>query len=249
MRNVTIFVEGYHDRAFLSGWLLRRSWKDPGQRARGREPVRNPVSNKLLTGGSFGFVSPSESTFVEIVPNHGDERMLDELGRRARHVAPPEPDELVVILDVDDVDRIGGAARREQSFGDRLNRGGVEVTREGASWRLGSGVLVHLALWSCDSGDCDGVPAQHTLERIICAAMARAHPQRATAVQAWLDGRPGSPLARSPKEHSWSYMAGWYADLGCEAFLTNLWSDHEVATALEGLLATSSLDGLLRGFE
>lgn len=247
MRNVTIQVEGYHDRAFLSGWLLHRGWTDPGKAPSSRVPVKNPVTGKRVTGGRYGFEAPGGSTFVEIVPNQGDASLLSILD--VKRLALPEPDELVVVLDVDDVDQVAGIARREQSFADRLARSGVEVTREGAAWRLASGVLVHLALWSCDGEDCEGVPARHTLERIICAAIARAHPQRASAVQAWLDGRPGSPPSRSPKEHSWSYMAGWHADLGCEAFLTNLWSDPEVSVVLDSLLSASNLEGLIRSFE
>lgn len=247
MRNVTIQVEGYHDRAFLSGWLLHRGWSDPGKVPSGRVPVRNPVTGKPVTGGRFAFVAPSGSTFVEVAPNQGDTSLLSILD--VRRLAPPEPNELVVVLDVDDEDRVTGEARREQSVDDRLTRSGVEMTREGSSWRLASGVLVHLGLWSCDGAYCDGVPRQQTLERIICTAIARAYPDRASAVQVWLDGRPALPPDRSPKEHSWSYMAGWYADLGCDAFLTNLWSDPEVAAALGELLSTSSLQNIICGFE
>jgi len=247
MHNVTIQVEGYHDRAFLSGWFLHRGWLDPGKVPSGRVPVRNPVTAKPVTGGRFAFVAPSGSTFVEVAPNQGDTSLLAILD--VKRLIPPEPDELVVVLDVDDEDRNSGITRREQSFGDLLARSGVEVAREGAGWRLSSGVLVHLALWSCDGEHCDGVPAQHTLERIICTAIARAHPARASAVQAWLDGRPAAPPGRSPKEHSWSYMAGWHAGLGCDAFLTNLWDDPGIAAALEESLAASSLDTIIRGFE
>jgi hypothetical protein len=249
MRNVTIQVEGYHDRSFLSGWLLHRGWSDPGRVPSGRVPVRNPVTGKAVTGGRFAFVAASGSTFVEIAPNQGDTNLLGILDGLVKRLAPPEPDELIVVLDVDDEDRAGGIGRREQSVDDRLARSRVEVTRDGASWRLASGVRVHLALWSCDGEACDGVPARHTLERIICAAIARAHPTRASAVQGWLDGRPAMPPSPSPKEHSWSYMAGWYADHGCDAFLSNLWSDPNVATALDDLLSTSGLEAILRSYE
>ena len=44
MRNVKIFVEGYHDRAFLSGWLKNRGFVDPGLRQTGaRTRVINPI--------------------------------------------------------------------------------------------------------------------------------------------------------------------------------------------------------------
>lgn len=251
MRNVSIYVEGYHDRAFLRGWLVHRGWSDPGQRTRGRESIVNPVTGKDVRGGRFGFLSSGGSTFVEVIPKHGDGNLLDDLARLARRVAPPDPDELVIVLDVDvdGPDLVEGIARREQSVHDRLLRSDPGATREGSSWTLSAGVRARLALWTCEAEDCRGIPNAHTLERIVSSAIARVYPQRAAAVQAWLDGRP-APLPRSTaKEHSWSYMAGWYADLGCEAFLSNLWSDPLVATALEELLATSGFEAIIRDFE
>lgn len=249
MRNVAIYVEGYHDRDFLSGWLLHRGWKDPGKRKSGREPnIVNPVTGKDVRGGRFGFLSPKESTFVEIVPGHGDGKLLDEIGRKARRVEPPDPDELVIVLDIDDSRLAEGAARREQSVDARLLRSDDHMTREGSVWTLSSGVVVRLALWACEAESCHGVPDAHTLERIVCAAIATAYPTRAAAVQAWLDGRPDVP-SRSAKAHSWSYMAGWFAELNCAKFLSNLWNDPKIAATLEELLAASGLDAILRSFE
>jgi hypothetical protein len=248
MRNVAVHVEGYHDRDFLRGWLLHRGWKDPGQRTRGRETITNPVSGKDVKGGRFGFLSPGDSAFVEVVPGRGDVDLLDEIGRKARRVVPPEPDELIVVLDVDDPNLVEGTARREQSVHDRLLRSDPGVVREGSTWTLSSGVVVRLALWACDSERCRGVPDVHTLERIVSASIARVYPERASAVQEWLDGRPAAPRT-SAKAHSWSYMAGWYADLGCAAFLSNLWDDANVAAALDELLSASGLEGIIRGLE
>lgn len=248
MLNVAIYVEGYHDRDFLRGWFLHRGWTDPGQRTRGRERVMNPVTEKDVKGGRFGFLSPKGSTFVEVVPGHGDGKLLEEVRRRARRVEPHDPDELVIVLDIDDSNLVEGTARREQSVHDRLLRSDAHLTREGATWTLSSGVVVRLALWACESQICQGVPDVHTLERIVSAAVARAYPERAVAVQAWLDGRPHPPRDTA-KAHSWSYMAGWYADLGCAAFLSNLWSDPSVAAALDDLLSTSGLEAILRGYE
>lgn len=248
MRNVAIYVEGYHDRDFLSGWLRHRGWKDPGQRARGRESVMNPVTAKDVKGGRFGFLSPTSSTFVEVIPSHGDEKLLDDVGRKVKRAVPPDPDEIVVVLDVDDSSLAAGSARREQSVYDRLLRSDARTTREGTTWRLHSGVSVQLALWACEAESRHGVPDAHTLERIVCAAVAEVYPERAVAVQEWLDGRPAPPRSTA-KAHSWSFMAGWYADLGCAAFLSSLWIDSSVAAALDALLATSGLEAILRSYE
>jgi hypothetical protein len=70
MRNVAIYVEGYHDRDFLSGWLLGRGWKDPGQRRGARESIVNPVTRTDVKGGRYGFQSPTGSTFVGPRCNH-----------------------------------------------------------------------------------------------------------------------------------------------------------------------------------
>lgn len=245
MRNVKIYVEGYHDRSFLKGWLLRRGWGDARLRNRGR----NPVTNSPVTEGRFGFYSRKDSTFVEIAPAHGDSDLLSLVGSVVKVADPPDPDEIVIVLDVDGSELADGIARRQQSVHDRLARSGVEPTREGSSWRLSSGVLVHLALWSCDGPDCDGVPAQHTLERIVSTAIARSYPDRAAAVQAWLDRIRESGRPLSPKNHSWSYMAGWYAHLGCDAFLSNLWDDPNVPAALEAVLSESGVEAIIRRFE
>lgn len=246
MRNVAIYVEGYHDRAFLQGWLLHRGWKDPRPRRTGR--VKNPVTTNLVVGGRFGFQSADDSSFVEVSPLHGDGRVLLALEDLARRKSPPDPDELVVVLDIDGTDLAQGASRRAQSVHDRLVRSGVEVTREGPSWRLASGVLVHLALWSCEGPGGEGVPNAHTLERIVSTALARSYPDRAAAVQAWLDGRPAPPN-HGAKEHSWSYMAGWYADKGCDAFLSTLWEDPRLAAELERVLSESGVEAIIRRFE
>lgn len=246
LRNVTIYVEGYHDRAFLKGWLLHRRWEDARKRNRGK--VRNPVTNISLEPGRFGFYSPMDSTFVEVSPAFGDRSLLSLISSQLKVADPPNPHEIVIVLDIDGTDLIEGTERRKQSVHDCLVRSGVEVTCEGPSWRLASGVLIHLALWSCEGPDCDGVPNAHTLERIISAALARSYPARAAAVQAWLDSRPAPPKP-SAKEHSWSYMAGWYADKGCDAFLSTLWDDPTIALELESVLSESGVEAILRRLE
>jgi hypothetical protein len=47
------------------------------------------------------------------------------------------------------------------------------------------------------------------------------------------------PPSADPKEHAWSYMAGWYADHGCEACYSNLWNDPRVVGELESRLRAS----------
>ena len=77
-----------------------------------------------------------------------------------------------------------------------------------------------------------------SLERLVCAALNAAYPPRANSVQNWLDSRPHPPNP-DPKEHAWSYMAGWYADQSCEAFYSSLWIDPQIVTQLESRLRSS----------
>jgi hypothetical protein len=97
---------------------------------------------------------------------------------------------------------------------------------------------VSLVRWEVSDPPAPGLPDKQTLERLASAALAAAYPARAASVQNWLDARP-TPPAADPKEHAWSYMAGWYAEHGCEAFYSNLWNDPRVVAELESRLRSS----------
>lgn len=118
-----------------------------------------------------------------------------------------------------------------------MTRNQSGVVRHGNEWLAPSGTRVHLILWSSVGKDEIGVPGPQTLERIVCSAIMESSRQRAAAVQRWLDARPDAP-GTSPKAYCWSYMAGWFADRGCEAFLSGLWDDAALATILTGHMGT-----------
>ncbi len=96
----------------------------------------------------------------------------------------------------------------------------------------GSQGLEILTGGGCPDEPAPGIPDKNTLERLVCASLAAAYPDRAGDVGAWLTSRSRPPPA-CPKEHAWSYMAGSYAEQGCESFLRFLWSDAPVARELE----------------
>ena len=100
---------------------------------------------------------------------------------------------------------------------------------------FGGRTLVCLIRWEADDQVAAGLPNQQTLERLVCAALVAAYPDRGPAVQDWLDSRPDAPAA-GPKEFGWSHMAGWHADQGCEAFFRVLWKNQSVVTQLESRL-------------
>ncbi len=97
---------------------------------------------------------------------------------------------------------------------------------------------VSLVRWDADDEAGAGLPNKQTLERLVCAAIVAAYPERAGAVQTWLEARP-SPAEPDVKEYAWSYMAGWYAEHGCESFYSNLWADPKIATQLQTRLETA----------
>jgi len=102
----------------------------------------------------------------------------------------------------------------------------------------GGATKVILIRWEVNDPPAPGLPDQQTLERLVSAALAAAYPARAKSVQSWLDARPDQPRT-DPKEHAWSYMAGWYAEKGCDAFYSNLWNDGLVAAELKSRLQSS----------
>jgi hypothetical protein len=238
-RYATILVEGYHDRAFLSGWLVARGWSDPGVKGRRRVAVTNPVTGKVVTGGRFAFESPTRSTFVELVPSHGDRTLLDGLGPLVERSTPGDPHEVVVVLDADGENLVEGVLRREAGVEDRLRRVDPGVTRSDGFWRCESGLEVSLVVWGCEAGPGPGVPRQQCLERVIAAALAEVYPDRAQAVEAWLGAAEVMPQPPIAKAFTWSHMAGWFADEGCEAFLRGVWGDPAIFDALSRLLDAS----------
>ena len=116
-----------------------------------------------------------------------------------------------------------------QKFGEpKTNEHGEFLLDDGAT-------LVSVIRWEAPDGILEGVPSQQTLERVVCAALVAAYPARGPAVHKWLKSRPDSP-PESPKESAWSYMAGWYAEFGCEAFYRRVWADDRVAAELKSRL-------------
>ncbi|MBI2299587.1 MAG: hypothetical protein HYU66_11715 [Armatimonadetes bacterium] len=101
--------------------------------------------------------------------------------------------------------------------------------------QLADGTPVSTVMWHTDDRSAPGLPAQQTLERLACAALLAAYPDRGLAIANWLTARPAPP-PDSPKAFAWSHMAGWYAEYGCEAFYSQLWEDPLVLPHLRSRL-------------
>lgn len=236
MSEAVVLCEGYYDRAFWAGWLERLGCPSP----RGR-PVYDTL-RKRVVGGEYGYSSKS-GNFVRIVPCHGKKNVLPETRRRLndRHL-DPTLSHLVISVDPD-VMPPGADARTGLRAEDvrrvvREMAPNAEVTDEGDLVLHDGDTTVSLVRWETNGDTHAGVPAQQTLERLVCAVITAVYPNRGPAVQKWLDERPDAPEV-TPKEFAWSHMAGWYAGRGCENFFRAVWEEVRLVSELETQLNAS----------
>jgi hypothetical protein len=236
MSESVILCEGYHDRAFWTGWLEHLGCENLGRPrgARGRIRVVDPFGNPV-TDGEFAFRSKT-GKFVRIVPCRGKDKVLPTAESRLKDREVKELVRLVVNVDSDvDADGTSSAppAVSYQAVEALLRRfGEIEKTEHGDLLLDAGGILVSLVRWEASDPPTPGLPNQQTLERLVSAALVAVYPDRGAAVQGWLDGRPDGPDA-GPKEFAWSHMAGWYAEEACEAFYRAVWRDSRVVGELE----------------
>ncbi len=251
MRNVYVYVEGFYDRTFSAGWLLSREWRDPGLNRDGtRSRVTNPVTGMPVNLGRFLFEAPKRNSYAEIVPMQGDRKLLDALeGALRRHLEETPICDIVVVLDLDDEDLEKGMKKRRDSLETLLRKIDSDFDEEDDHWILFSKLRVDLLLWYDRSPDKPAIPKKHCLERIIVAAISTVYPERVQAVYDWLASRPSPPPNQSPKEYTWSHMAGWFADRGCEGFLRAIWGDKNVARELNRLLSANGAQSLIERLE
>lgn len=238
-----ILCEGFHDRAFWAGWLLSRECRNlsirPGRE--GRIEVRDPFGQPVVKG-AYGYETPA-GHFVRVRPCHGKDNILEAARTRLKQRVKERLTRLVVNVD-DDSDIAGSPAQKtgpqtadimtlacgfdphavEDANGDILLDGGT--------------TQISLIRWGTDDAPTPGVPDKQTLERLVCASIVAAYPERGENVQTWLDTRH-EPPEFSIKEYSWSLMAGWRADGGCDDFLRSLWDDDAIAAELKTRLEVS----------
>lgn len=243
MSESVVLCEGYYDRAFWAGWLLHLHCTDlslkPG--LPGRVQVLDPW-NRPVRKGQYAYHSAS-SRFVRIFPCMGKSNVMQEAETRlaARQMEPLV--RLIVTVDPDvHVSSSGGAPTglrsQDVEYFLRSKVDPAAVKNADGEFEIDGGATkVALIRWEAnDTGP--GLPDLQTLERVACAGLVATYPARAQAVQDWLDKRPQPPVG-SPKEHAWSFMAGWYAEHGCEDFYANLWRDAAVRKELESRLRAS----------
>jgi len=230
-----ILCEGFLDRSFWAGWLEHLGCPAPVPGTAVVDPA-----GRQVTKGHYGYYAGTR--FVRVVPCHSRQNILPEARRRLAEREIDPLSRLVVCIDADtDAEQTTPATGlRVEDLEREIKQLAPDARRntEGDIELDAGAVRVSLVRWECNDRLGKGIPARQTLERLVCAALVAAYPERAPAVQAWLDGRPNPP-ARNPKEHAWSYMAGWYADHGCEDFFREVWRDERVVPQLESCLKAS----------
>jgi hypothetical protein len=230
-----IICEGYHDRAFWSGMLKQLGCTDPGDRGNGRRfPVPDAFGDEIR-GGNYGFLSKS-GAHIKIVPARSKDAIPEAVRSRLRSRTTKKLDRLIVNVDSDRQADGSPPSTREltpdkilhivQQFDPAVIANGDELVIDGGDTK------VSLVSWKCNDPASDGLPHQHTLERVVCAAIAAAFPSRGPAVHNWLHSRLDPPPP-DPKEHAFSYLAGWYARVGSyEGFFSTIWGIHPIVAEL-----------------
>lgn len=242
MSESVIYCEGFYDRAFWAGWLEHLKCIDPGKPPAGifrRQPIRDPFGTSVVLG-QYAFRTPADR-FVRIVPCHGKDQIPQALRIRILERTSKSLEQVVVNFDSD---LTASADTSQQDSPGRL----VQIMKDAdpastqnaeGDWLLdGGATTVSIVRWQTDDAQAPGIPPKQTLERLICAALAAVYPERATAVQNWLDSRP-KPLSVTGKAFAWSHMAGWYADNGCEDFCRRIWDEPPIAAELKSRLQHS----------
>ncbi len=238
-----VLCEGYHDRAFWSGLLLHLGCADPGMRPglKERVPIHDPWG-KLVSRGQFAYRSVS-GRFIRVIPCHGKDKVLP-IARSILQRRTAEPVERLVVCLDSDQNADGSPASAKLVSREALEQAVKSldpsvVATQGGDFSLDGGkTLISPFSWEHNCAHGPGLPNQQTLERLVCGAVLAVYPERATVVERWLSSRPNGPTPGA-KEYGWSYMAGWYAESGCEAFFSSLWGDAGVAAAFQDQLRSS----------
>jgi hypothetical protein len=221
-----IICEGYHDRAFWAGMLKHVGCTDPGDKGGGRRVQVKDAYGDTIQSGNYGFLSKSNA-HIKVVPTHTKDAILTAVRLKLSNRNTKPLDRLVINVDSDRLADGSPPATQEltvariltvaQQFDNDATFNGDDILLDGGNTKIS------IVTWECGDAPGDGLPNQHTLERVVCAAILGAFPNRGAAVQGWLQSRPEPPQVDA-KDHAFSYVAGWYAKIGSyEGFFSALW--------------------------
>jgi hypothetical protein len=200
------------------------------------------IQDKPVEKGQYYYRSPTNNG-IRVIPCHGKQKMRTVLRTRIEGRATVPFARIILNVDGDtnaDGTPSNAADLSRESITNLVRKidPDLALTSDG-SLRIDSGESeISLIRWEVADQAAQGLPNQQTLERLVCAAMVDAYPERAVSVQKWLDQRPFPP-SPGVKEYAYSYMAGWYAENGCDDFYRCLWDDPQIVEALKARLEES----------
>ncbi|MBK9385494.1 MAG: hypothetical protein IPN34_11855 [Planctomycetes bacterium] len=230
-RYAIVLVEGYHDRAFWSGWLTARGWVS----AKG---ALDP-SGKKVEGGRFAF--RRGESFAVVMPCDGWSNIPSIFKTHVKAAQSPETGQIDHLIPCFDHDIAG--KDHAASIRDRFQEVIGFRPPSGASWtHAGIRVdILHFRATSASFGP--------QLDGLVAECYDRAYPDRTQSVAAWTSNLP-SPPQKTDKQTMWAIMAGWYAAKGCEAFLQeSIWSDARMRQELERALEELGIAAVVAAME
>jgi hypothetical protein len=232
-----VLVEGYDDRDFWKGLLLRQGCTE----ARREPPARHRQSS------AFTYLAPA-GTLIHVLPYKAPQpgfpegAELEDLARLKLRDRVDKPlRRLVLSPDADSHTTLDAARQSVRSIVTSACPDATETEEgdfvvKGKNEIIVSTMFVHAGAARDDEGRLPrGVPEQAAIEQLACAALCRAYPKRGEAVAQWLANRP-DVRGKDHKAHAWSFYAGWSTHHGTGYFYNSLWDDPKVADELAALL-------------
>ncbi|MCU0655224.1 MAG: hypothetical protein MUF64_08035 [Polyangiaceae bacterium] len=230
-----ILCEGFDDRSFWKGWLLRLGCEEL-LKAKNKDAL--PVlATGDRTGGTFDYATPA-ARILRVVPCN-QKKPTEEANIKLKRREVDSLGAILINLDLDD--------RKIEDTHDEIETlrqkyGGTAISPDAFSLDGGESKVFSAVWWLDDTSPPAGTPEQNSLERIVCWAIINAYPDRGSAVEAWLASRTNPPAEdKRHKASAWSFYAGWYNDHGTGDFYSHVWKDDKVRDFLEKALGKIGL--------
>ena len=208
---------------------------------------KDPWAKSVSGGGQFGYYTVSEK-FIRVVPCMGKDEIIPIVEDRLDRRLLERVEHMTLNFDSDlfaDKTLNPKALDALASVKGMLERKNIQFVLKGErEFVLDDGsTTLTVIQWSTDAPPTDILSNQQTLERLVCDALLKAHPDRLDTLTPWLASLP-QKSRDEVKTFAWSHMAGWHAGDGCEAFYSRLWEDEKVVAELIQRLTTCGAWGV-----
>ncbi len=256
-----ILCEGYDDRSFLAGFFRHH--------CQCTEPAPDARPRSKYGKGVYVFSTADGSHEIHVLPCGSVSQLLTAFKNSMQEIASAVDSEVDFVTMFTDHDTLPEGREpaiadtsspfiKPASIKDFLNGAKIKFREDPhgdiPQWHVEKAdksqcVVALLHIRTHDPAPRPGLPSKQTLERLVCHAIAKAHPDRPITVTDWLASRKDKPARtdrQESKEHSYSYLAGWYASDGCDYFFRHIW---EQAQPREHLIQEMRDTGILQTLE